>query len=169
MIKRAFYKTTESAVGDLIHRSKLNQGTPLLLILIGPPGSGKTSFRERLRHEGLPFTLVCTDEKLLDPREPVSFEHRYLRAIAYSRHVVVDQTNLTPQIRAKLLTPSRAHFRIAIDCFTEPTETLIARVQARQRQVPPHVIEELADKYVTPTLAEGFDLIYHIEDKHEGT
>jgi predicted kinase len=82
------------------------------------------------------------------------------------RLTVADATNLEPIPRQRLREMARAHGRPAIAIvFDVPLPVAQARNLARDRQVPPHVVESHYESFraARPALAaEGYDALYEL-------
>jgi predicted kinase len=121
-----------------------------LTVLIGPPGSGKTTWR--LQHAPA-AAVLCLDEyraRVLGDAtdqtrnaELVAMMHRDLaRRLAAGLPVVVDATSTLPAHRAELLGPARRLRRPArAVVFRTPLRECLRRNTARERTVPERVIE----------------------------
>jgi predicted kinase len=140
---------------------------PKIIVLVGLPGSGKSTYVERL---GAPSLSSDAIRGLLadDPTDQ-TIHGRVFRLLRYvlkqrleiGRPVTyVDATNLTPRER-------RPYVRLAemYDCdveavfFDVPLETCLERNRGRSRIVPDEAVLRMAAKLVPPTLAEGFSRI----------
>ena len=135
-----------------------------IVVLVGLPGSGKSTYLKRMGAVGLSSDAV---RKVLADDETDQTIHvrvfqtiRYLleQRIAIGRPVTyIDATSLTPEERAPYLEIGRAHqCEVEAVFFDIPLDVCLERNAGRQRLVPPDALAKLAAKLVPPTFAEGF-------------
>ena len=137
---------------------------PELVILIGLPGAGKTTFhRERFA-----ATHVHVSKDLW-PNAP-GREARQRRAIdealAAGSSVVVDNTNPSAADRAALMELARARNARVIGYFFDvSTRAAVARNAGRsgREKVPNVAIFTVAKRLQPPTIAEGYDELFRVE------
>ena len=136
-----------------------------IVVLVGLPGSGKSTYVQRVDGEALSSDAI---RKLLAGDETDQTIHvqvfqalRYLleQRLAIGRHVTyIDATNLTPEERRPYIEIGRAH-RCEMDAvfFDVPLEVCRDRNARRSRVVPEEALEKMAAKLVPPAREEGFD------------
>lgn len=145
-----------------------------LVVLVGIPGSGKTTYARQLLTRCRAMRLVSPDiirERLHPGYEQGRAEHRQMNhrrifAIAYreaaealdaGQDVVFDATSLTGTSRRRLLRLAEGFGAIPIAHYFQATLRLaLARNAARQRRVPAGVIAHMLKILVPPTREEGF-------------
>jgi predicted kinase len=129
-----------------------------LVVLIGLPGSGKsTLYRARYAatHALVSKDLLRGDKS---SRQRALVEE-HLRA---GRSVVVDNTNVTVEDRARLVAVARAHgARVVAIYLDAPADACLQRnaQRAGRARVPAVAIFAARKKLVPPTRDEGFDAL----------
>ncbi|MFC9431643.1 AAA family ATPase [Streptomyces sp. NPDC056987] len=145
-----------------------------LCALVGPPGSGKTTFATRYPDSWRVcldiYRRLATDSEADQSATPVAAEIQNLlldARLSRGLNVLVDSTNVFPHVRAGLLARARYWQRPAVAVlFDVPLSTVEAQNAGRDRVVPLHVVRELHE--LTPTreqlLAEGFGTVHAVSE-----
>ncbi|MFJ3630347.1 AAA family ATPase [Streptomyces albidoflavus] len=128
----------------------LNLPAGALCALVGPPGSGKSTFAARYpdtwRVSLDAYRRLATDSEADQSATPVAAQIQNLLLDArLSRNltVLVDSTNVFPHVRAGLLARARYWQRPAVAVlFDFPLSTVEARNAGRDRVVPLHIVRE---------------------------
>jgi predicted kinase len=143
-----------------------------IVVLIGLPGSGKSTYLERLGVTALSSDAVRQlladdpNDQSIHPRVFATLRYLLRQRLAIGRPVTyLDATHLTPGER-------RPYIRIAAayDCevealfFDVPVEVCLERNRRRDRVVPEEAVHRMAAKLVPPSLKEGFSKVTVVRD-----
>ena len=145
---------------------------PKLIILVGVPGSGKTSYAKK-------YMNACSDEvKYLSsdairqelygdesiqgsPAEVFALmQKRAVEALNDGYDVIYDATNITRKDRAGIIGVCPKFVHIEAHIIWAPIETCIERDAARERTVGKEVIDRMLKRFQAPYYDEGIDEIF---------
>jgi len=147
---------------------------PNLYMLIGVPGSGKSTFVEAQDHN---FVYVSSDYfvekfaqkmgksydevfKEVAPRAMRLMNRRVQVARRNKHDVIWDQTNVRAKSRAKKLAMLPEYRKVAMYFETPPADILTERLANRPgKKIPDFVMRTMKESLELPTLDEGFDQI----------
>ncbi len=133
---------------------------PEVAILVGLPGSGKTSFvRARLAGHAHVSKDLMRSTRDRNARQLTLVA----QALAAGRSVVVDNTNLRGADRAPLIAAGRAAGAKVVGYFFDATaKECLARNRAREgkARVPDVAIHIARARLEAPTREEGFDALF---------
>ena len=143
-------------------RTRLQIGAetaPLLLVFIGIPASGKTTFYHRVLEDPC-FDCVSLDALRTRAREKAAFD----AALVAKRSVVVDNTNVTKAFRAKYIAPAKdADYRIVGLFFQSVLADCLSRNDAREgkARIKRLAVLGMAAQLELPSFDEGFDELFY--------
>jgi predicted kinase len=155
---------------------------PTLWMLIGLPGSGKSTWAQRLGRGKISFLIVSTDQIRAQLYGDEGIQGRWaeiwqqvidqftqgLAAIQAGTvaGILYDATNTQRRGRREVLQTARSlgYTRFLAVWIDVPMECCLQRNAQRSRQVPPGIIEGMARRLeaVPPHLDEGFDAIFQL-------
>lgn len=151
-----------------------------LIILVGIPGSGKSTYAKRLLNDKLSAKAKAGKAVILSSDEireelygdegiqgyanfVFDLMYQRLQEHAAQRHTIIfDATNITRVNRANIFTAMkkfRKNYEISAIYFDASEEFCQERNKMRMRYVPAKVISYMAKAIEKPSVDEGFDAI----------
>ena len=143
----------------------------LLIIMVGVPGSGKSTIRDKLFPEA---TVVCPDDLIgYNKKSPWSFKAvkaawkkadiLLKQALNKGEEIVIfDATMISVKKRKKYIDLGAAKGFSSVALFCDAPEYLCRQrndARDKYRRVPDNTMSSMIEKLVSPSLAEGFKLI----------
>lgn len=143
---------------------------PKLILLVGPPGCGKSTYAKKYIEEYSGTIHLSSDEIRAeiygdasiqtDPwRVFAIMQSRAVAALKDGKNVVYDATNMTRKDRAGIIAVCPKFTKIECHIVWAPIETCIERDTARQRTVGKDVIDRMLKRFQAPYYDEGIDEI----------
>ena len=152
--------------------------TPTLYVLVGIPGSGKSTWVEN--QEWAKDCAYISTDKLVEEeakRQGSTYNdvfHDYMKkatllmceevydARDQEKSIIWDQTSTTIKSRAKKLRMLPNYKKIAVVFKVPEAEELNRRLANRPgKTIPKNVVDQMINGFVTPTEEEGFDEIWY--------
>jgi predicted kinase len=152
---------------------------PKLYMLIGVPGSGKSTWVNQ-QDWTQDCAIVSTDRyveehaqqqgqtysEVFEAYMPIAVRlmtNQVLIAQANHRDIIWDQTSTTLASRTRKFNMLPKYYAIAVVFATPKPEELARRLTSRPgKTVPPEVIERMISDWEEPTLDEGFKEIWRV-------
>lgn len=148
---------------------------PKIILLCGIAGSGKSTYAAKLVQANPNTEIVSSDsirEKVFGDinDQTHNYEifskiipHEIRCGIGWEKDVIVDATNISIKDRSSYIKLAR-ELNVDIECHYIPVDLDNARIQneGRERKVPDFVLVKHAQKFVVPTVKEGFSNVYNI-------
>ena len=154
---------------------------PRLILLVGIPGSGKTTYAKNyieqnantihLSSDTIRAELYGDESIQGDPSEVFSLmQKRAIEALNNGCNVIYDATNITRKDRASIINLCPKFVMIECRIIWAPIETCIERDFTRERTVGKEIIDRMLKRFQAPYYDEGIKEIKIVmPDKFDGT
>lgn len=152
----------------------MNLTSPYLIMLVGLPGCGKSTWRANWLQAN-PNTVVISSDDYIDgyasarsktygevfkEAAPLADKFMYEQLAIFIKKgvdIIWDQTNLSVSGRAKKLEKIPFNYTKYAMYFDVPKDELLRRQAGRPgKEIPTYVMDHMMESYVFPDLAEGF-------------
>ena len=146
-----------------------------LILMVGCPGAGKTTTAQKyveklpnaitISRDAIRFSLLQPEQDYWDCENDVvkEFWKQINNALLTYDYVIADQTSLTTRARKWLLDHIKGYSIVSALWIDETLETCLQRNNMRRgakNYVPEANLKKMYNNLETPTLEEGFDIIY---------
>jgi len=150
-----------------------------LILLSGPPASGKTTLRAKLIKSGTIISpdnyIGYTKEKPWTPKAAREAWQKADSLLAESlqrgdRVIVFDATFVSPKKRKKYIKLGKNAGATMICIYCSASKKLILERNASRdgfRKVPGGIVGKMADSYISPDKEEGFDFIVKYDSEYD--
>lgn len=153
---------------------------PTAYILVGVPGSGKSTWIKNQKWSG-DCAIVSTDDyveafarsvnrtysEVFDEVMKAAVRQMTEDVIAArlaSKDIIWDQTSTTAGSRVKKINMLHGYTRIAVVFKTPEESEWKRRLNSRPgKHIPEHVLKSMQDNFEHPSLEEGFDQIWYAQ------
>ena len=143
---------------------------PKLILFVGPPGCGKSTYAHKyikehantihLSSDGIRKELWGDEAIQGDNNEVFSLmQSRTIEALNNGQNVVYDATNMTRKDRSYIISLCPSFVQIEAHIVWAPIETCIERDAARERTVGKAVIDKMLKRFQAPYYDEGISEI----------
>lgn len=151
---------------------------PRLIVLVGVPGSGKTTYAKNKVKNDSNIAWVSSDgirqriygDASCQDNPGKVFEIMQKEAVEYLERgydVIYDATSITRKARSSILNVVPKYVQKCAVIIWAPIDVCIERDKARERIVGREVIDKMLKRFEAPFYDEGFDAIaVHISDVH---
>ena len=157
---------------------------PNLIVMIGPPGCGKSTYiKKNLSKPKDDYVVVSSDNIVMEMAKEFGIDDYSLAFIRFigpassrmlevaekylleRRNIIWDQTNISVKSRKKIFSLLKKHkiedYNIKAISFEITEEEHNKRLEMRKiedpsKQIPQHVIESMRASYDKPSVKEGF-------------
>lgn len=155
---------------------------PEIIVLIGLPGSGKSTWRDKMLNQShADYIVISSDDEIeqlakADGTDYSSGFKKYIgkataiskqkfkKAVNNNKNIIWDQTNLTPKKRKSIISQVPDHYKKIAVAFEVTQDELDNRLKQREqdtgKHIPPDVMKNMANSYIPPTKEEGFDEVF---------
>ncbi len=158
-----------------------NIKSPTIYVLVGPPGSGKSTWIRSNCDSS--FVVISTDDELeliaksmnstyneihstKYKQAEATAKSKFAKAIKDNKNIVWDQTNMGSKKRRGILSSVPGRYRKVAVVFNVEREELDKRLEKRRQEtgkhIPKSVVDDMINRYEYPSTQEGFNEIIEV-------
>lgn len=160
---------------------------PAIYILVGPPASGKSTWRESyLSKISDPTAVLSTDDMIEDYATQNSMDYtqafkevsfadlektmffKFREALVRSENIIVDRTNMRVKSRNRFLASVPKNYKKVAVVFEIDTPLLLSRLHNRAKQtgksIPEKNVLDMISTYQEPTMDEFDSIIFEKQE-----
>lgn len=160
---------------------------PAIYILVGPPASGKSTWRESyLSKISDPTAVLSTDDLIEDYATQNSMDYtqafkevsfadlektmffKFREALVRSENIIVDRTNMRVKSRNRFLASVPKNYKKVAVVFEIDTPLLLSRLHNRAKQtgksIPEKNVLDMISTYQEPTMDEFDSIIFEKQE-----
>jgi predicted kinase len=151
-----------------------------IILLVGLPGSGKSTWVKDFLSENSDYVVVSSDdiieayarsvgrtytEVFYDymSNAEVEYNIRLSSSISEGKNIIVDRTSLSPKARRKILSKVTKDYKKTAIVFNTAVDVIKERLIKREKEtgksIPDYVFVTMQNSYVEPTTEEGLNEI----------
>lgn len=157
-----------------------------MIILVGPPASGKSTWREKFLAGQTEEWVVCSTDDMVEVwaaergltydeahskapwgRLNTSFKYAYRDALTAGKNVIIDRTSMSAKNRRDYFKTLPEGYEVEAVVFVvddvELKRRMIARKEATGKSVPYAALAAMNKRYEAPSKDEGFTQITYIK------
>jgi predicted kinase len=156
-----------------------------LIILIGPPASGKSTWREKFLSSQTDEWVVCSTDDLVEEwaaergltyneahglapwgQFNKTFKYAIRNALNAGKNIIIDRTSMSAKNRKEYFKNLPEGYEVEAVVFVVPQPELERRMKARfeatGKSVPHVALLAMNARYQAPTVEEGFTKITYV-------
>jgi predicted kinase len=164
----------------LVNYLKINQ--PFVLVMVGPPLSGKSTYINKLK-EFLDFRVISRDDIIMELSDSNDYneafksvnqklvddilKQRFFEYSTSGENIIIDMTNLTSRRRRNNLTYfSSEYTKVALVFPIISFDDYVIRNDKRKKEenknISPSIWNDMANNFQTIKKDEGFDKVFSL-------
>lgn len=168
---------------DFVNRLNEKKEDPIITWLVGPPASGKSTWREsnakgafiisrddlvdELRKgTGMSYADTFADSAF-QGRVNKALDSEINRALNSGKNIIVDMTNMNAKSRSRIMKLVPNNYIKNAVVFDTPRGEILRRLKKREeetgKRVGISIVDSMIKSYEEPTKSEGFDNIEHVK------